>query len=415
MVAATLTRVPRTALGELLLTDRPPLQGINVAVLGGRLSSAEQMTPLSILHVLRSPVGGLFRHVLDLTRGQIARGHKVGLVLDAGSGGPGVDTALKELEPALALGLSRHAMQRTPGLADAAALRHVMRRIAAAPPDVVHGHGAKGGAYARLAWNTGAIRVYTPHGGSLHFDRNTLAGRVYLGLERLLIRRSDLIIFESSYSAEVFRKKVGTPAGLARVVHNGVAPGEFEPVPLAPDAADLLFIGELRHLKGVDVLIEAVARLRSGGRMVSATIVGAGAEREVFEQQAARLGLADSVRFPGAMPARQAFALGRLLVVPSRAESLPYVVLEAGAAGRPLIASRVGGIAEILGPDADRLVPPDDADALAAAIAHSLDHAEETDKAAAALRARIGRNFTIDSMVEGVLAAYAEAISARHG
>jgi glycosyltransferase involved in cell wall biosynthesis len=224
-----------------------------------------------------------------------------------------------------------------------------------------------------------------------------------------------LIVFESAYSAEVFRKKVGAPAGLARVVHNGVAPGEFEPVALAPGATDLLFIGELRHLKGVDVLIEAIARLRGRGQSVTATIVGAGDERGVFEQQAARLGLGESVRFPGAMPARQAFALGRLLVVPSRAESLPYVVLEAGAAGKPLIASRVGGIGEILGPDADRLVPPDDASALADAIARSLSHAEETHKAATALRARIGRNFTIDSMVDGILAAYGEAMSARHG
>ena len=91
------------------------------------------------------------------------------------------------------------------------------------------------------------------------------------------------------------------------------------------------------------------------------------------------------------MPARQAFALGRVLVVPSRAESLPYVVLEAAAAGMPLIATRVGGIPEIFGPHAGRLVPPDDAAALAAAIAQALDGPDETAAAAAALARRASR------------------------
>jgi len=218
------------------------------------------MTPLNILHVLRTPVGGLFRHVLDLTRGQIARGHHVGLIVDADSGGAHADAALMEIEPSLALGLSRHAMRRTPGLSDILALAHVMRRIAATRADIVHGHGAKGGVYARVACSRrSAIRGYTPHGGSLHFDDRTFAGRTYLGVERLLVRRSDLIVFESAYSADVFRIKVGQTQGLSRIVHNGVTAGEFEPVAVAPDATDLLFIGELRLLKGVDVLIDAIA------------------------------------------------------------------------------------------------------------------------------------------------------------
>lgn len=373
------------------------------------------MRPLNILHVLRTPVGGLFRHVLDLTRGQIARGHRVGLIMDADTGGPAADAALSALAPSLALGLSRQPMRRAPGLADLAALTHVARRFGATPPDVVHGHGAKGGAYARFAWNAGAaIRAYAPHGGSLHYDRDSLAGRAYLGTERLLLPRTDVVIVESAHSAEIYRRKIGAPR-LAWVVHNGVAPDEFVPVAEAPDATDLLFIGELRRLKGVDVLIDAVARLHGEGRRVTATVVGAGAERETFERHAVALGLADAVRFPGAMPARQAFALGRVLVVPSRAEGLPYVVIEAGAAGKPVIATRVGGNAEILGTDAGRLVPAEDAAALAAAIAASLDRPAETAAAAAALRARIGAGFTVDAMVEGVLAAYGEAIAARRG
>ena len=372
------------------------------------------MRPLNILHVLRTPVGGLFRHVLDVTRGQIARGHKVGLVMDSDTGGAAADTVLRALEPALALGLTRIPMRRAPGLRDLLALRQVTRRIAALEADVVHGHGAKGGAYARGARSPRhALRVYTPHGGSLHYSPDTLAGRLYLAAERLLLSRTDLLICESRYSEDMFRAKIGAPRGLVRIVHNGVAPAEFEPVAQAPDATDLLFVGELRLLKGVDVLIDAVTRLRAIGRRVTATLVGNGPDREVFERQIDALGLRDLILLPGPMPARQAFALGRMLAVPSRAESLPYVVLEAAAAGKPVIATRVGGIGEIFGPAAGRLVAADDAVALAAAIAEALDGPDETTAGAAALRERVAQEFSLDAMVNGVLSAYGEALAVR--
>ena len=151
-------------------------------------------------------------------------------------------------------------MHRQPYPTDLFALGHVMRRIAQTKADVVHGHGAKGGAYARLAFNARrAVRAYTPHGGSLLFGHDTLAGKFYLTTERLLMLRGDLFLFESAYSAEMFRRKIGTPNGLVRIVHNGVTRAELEPVTPALDATDLVFMGELRHLKGVDVLIEAIA------------------------------------------------------------------------------------------------------------------------------------------------------------
>src|SRR5947209_4101270 len=105
---------------------------------------------LNILHVFRAPVGGLFRHVIDLARGQIARGHRVGLIADASTGGSAAEAALAKLSPQLALGLSRTSMSRHVGLLDLAAARHVAQRAARVGADVLHGHGAKGGAYARL-------------------------------------------------------------------------------------------------------------------------------------------------------------------------------------------------------------------------------------------------------------------------
>ncbi len=125
------------------------------------------------------------------------------------------------------------------------------------------------------------------------------------------------------------------------------------------------------------------------------------------------LGLADQIHFIGHCPARTAFTMGRMLVIPSRAESLPYVVLEAAAAGLPIIATNVGGVSEIFGPQADRLIPPDDIGALVAAITAALDDPDGMRSAAQVLKARVRSEFSLCTMVESNLAAYREAIAAR--
>jgi len=234
--------------------------------------------PLNILHVLRAPVGGLFRHVVDLARGQAARGHRVGLIADSTSGGAAAEATLADLSSTLALGLTRVPMSRQIGTNDFPAAAHVARRAAELAANVLHGHGAKGGAYVRLARNARAIRVYTPHGGSLHYRWNSPAGFLYLAAERALMPRTDLFLFESRFGRDVFRAKIGDPGARARVVHNGVGEADFAPVATDPQATDLVFVGELRVLKGVDVLIAAMGLLARDGRGVSATIVGAGPE-----------------------------------------------------------------------------------------------------------------------------------------
>jgi glycosyltransferase involved in cell wall biosynthesis len=112
------------------------------------------------------------------------------------------------------------------------------------------------------------------------------------------------------------------------------------------------------------------------------------------------------------MPAQRAFSLGRLLLVPSRSESLPYIVLEAAGAGIPVIATEVGGIPEIFGPQSSALVSPNDPVALAAAIIAALDNLEGMRHAAQALRSRVQTHFSMHSMVDGVLASYREALRA---
>jgi glycosyltransferase involved in cell wall biosynthesis len=112
------------------------------------------------------------------------------------------------------------------------------------------------------------------------------------------------------------------------------------------------------------------------------------------------------------MPARRAFPLGRIMVVPSRAESLPYIVLEVAGAGLPLIASNVGGIPEIFGTDSSRLVPSGDARALASAIATALDHPQDSRQSAESLRDRVREAFSVRLMVDQIVAAYRQALAA---
>jgi glycosyltransferase involved in cell wall biosynthesis len=260
-----------------------------------------------------------------------------------------------------------------------------------------------------------AIRVYTPHGGSLHYAWTSPAGFFYLCAERLLMERTDLFLFESAYGRAVFEAKLGKAPDCAHVVHNGVGPDEFGVVAPDAQATDLVFVGELRLLKGVDVLIDAIATLWRRGTQVTATIVGEGPDRGKFEALAAAYGLSQAIRFTGAKPAREAFGLGRILIVPSRAESLPYIVLEAAAAAVPIVASRVGGMAEIFGADTPALVAPGDAPALARAIELALLEPAGAHSLARRLQVRVRTSFSTDAMTEAVLSAYDEALARRHG
>ncbi|MFC3133040.1 glycosyltransferase [Microbaculum marinum] len=367
--------------------------------------------PLRIVHCLRAPVGGLFRHVCDLARAQAGRGHLVGIIADATTGGSRAEQRFAELRAVCELGIERFAMSRLPGPGDLSAAARVRTVAERWQPDVLHGHGAKGGVYARIAGTRlrrgrKPVRAYTPHGGSLHYSPSSPAGFLYLRAERFLSARTDLFLFESEFGRQAFEAKVGRPDAVVRVVHNGVAPAEFEPISPAPGAADFVFVGELRTLKGVDTLLEALNLMEAGEHGPTAVVVGAGPDEELFRDRARNLGLERRVTFPGQLPARQAFALGRCIVVPSRAESLPYIVLEAAAARLPIVATNVGGIPEIFGAQSERLVPPGDAPALAAAMRRILCDGDAASAEASDLAADIATRFSLDSMAERILDAY---------
>jgi glycosyltransferase involved in cell wall biosynthesis len=339
------------------------------------LVRAQAASSLSILHIFRAPLGGLFRHVVDLARGQAERGHRVGLIVDSLTGGARADAALAALEPELALGVQRLAISREISPSDVHAVRMASRWIKNAAPDVIHGHGGKGAALARLAPSAPhAIRVYTPHGGTLVYRPGTFGGGFYRTLEWFLKWRTDLFLFESSYIAGLFRADIGHPPGIVRVVHNGVGEAEFSAIVPRPDATDIVCLGELRAVKGFDVLIEALSILKAAGRRVTATIAGEGPDQAELKALAEEFGVADQVRFVGYRPAREAFALG---------------------------------------PESDHLIAPDDVGALAGAIGRALDAPAELRRIAQSVKGRVQAEFSLSAMVDGGLAAYREAIALR--
>lgn len=372
--------------------------------------SADQ--PLRILHAVRAPVGGIIRHILDLANGQVDRGHHVGILADSLTGGERADKALAELAPRLKLGVHRLAIRREPSPDDVLVWMRIMSLIRKLKPHVMHGHGAKAGAFVRLRRRSrDTIRIYTPHGGSLHYPLNTFKGEFYARLERTLMNSTDLFLFESEFARDTYQRIVGTPRGVVRCVFNGVTPEEFEPVAVAEDATDLAYVGEFRHIKGADLLVDAVARLHAAGNKVTLTLGGDGEEMATLRAQVEKLGLAGAIRFIGHVKARYGFSKGRLLVVPSRGDSMPYVVIEAGAAGIPMIAARVGGIPEIFGADNAALFAPSNAEAMAEAIGAALANPQATAQRASALRERISAHFSQQAMVEGVLAGYRDAFA----
>jgi glycosyltransferase involved in cell wall biosynthesis len=369
---------------------------------------------LRILHAVRAPVGGIFRHILDLANGQADRGHHVGIIADSLTGGERAEKALAEIAPRLELGVHRLAIRRQPYPTDILVWARFMHLIRQLNPDVLHGHGAKAGAFIRLKPRSeNAIRVYTPHGGSLHYPLNTPKGAIYGRVERALMNSTDLFLFESAFARNTYQRTIGTPTGLVRSVFNGVTADEFDPIVPADDATDIVYVGEFRLIKGADLLIDAVARLHADGKPITLTLAGDGEEIEALKAHIHRLGLVEAVRFIGHVKARYGFSKGRLLVVPSRGDSMPYVVIEAAAAGVPIVAANVGGIPEIFGPHIEALFAPNNAGAMADAIATALEKRAATLVLAKSLRERILTHFSQKAMVEGVLAGYRDAFADR--
>lgn len=366
---------------------------------------------LKIVHCFRSPVGGIFRHVRDLINEHYDQGHELGILCDSLTGSDYEDKLFEQIKPKLSLGLVRIPMRRSIGPSDLKAFYQSYKHFKHLQPDIIHSHGAKGGAYARIigSWlrvsGCGVSRLYCPHGGSIHYDKNSLKGRLFFTLERAMERMTDRLIFVSRYEETGYLEKIGVPRCATSLVYNGLAPDEFVDVKTNKDAADFLYIGMMRDLKGPDVFLDALEKLKDSGHEVTAHFVGDGPDKQAYIHRINNSPLKDLVTVHAAMPARQAFAMANTVVVPSRAESMPYIVLEAIAAGKPIICSNVGGIPEIFEDEIDLLITPGDGAALSKAMQTMIGN-KNSKSEATKRKAKLLKRFSVAKMASDIMDAY---------
>jgi glycosyltransferase involved in cell wall biosynthesis len=196
------------------------------------------------------------------------------------------------------------------------------------------------------------------------------------------------------------------------VVPSGV-PVPEDPPPRPAGRGRLVIVAQLVHRKGVDVALRAVAAAARDHPQLALTVVGDGPERASLERLAAELGVAERVRFTGALPAPEAeLRAADLFVLPSRLDNLPMALLEAMAAGLPVVASRVGGVPDAVLPGTTGLlVPPDDPAALAAAVSALVADPARAAALGAAAHALARRHFSLEAMGRGFLKVYGECLA----
>lgn len=233
-------------------------------------------------------------------------------------------------------------------------------------PEVVHAHWILPGGLvvALLPRRWRARAVLTMHGT----DVELAAGRMR-PLARWVASRCDALVAVSEPLARRAEDVLGLPAGTVGVARIPL-PIDLRPTPIPDGARTVLAAGRASPEKGFDVLVDALAR--PAAAEVRATLVTEGPALPALEQQIARLGLADRVHLHPLVPRAELFELMRahhLVVVPSRTEGLGMVALEALASGRPVVASDVGGLPTVVLDGDGALVPADDPDDLAEAIA----------------------------------------------
>jgi len=224
-------------------------------------------------------------------------------------------------------------------------------------------------------------------------------------LGRLTARLADAVVAPSRVTARELEEDYG--AEVREVIHNGV-PETTVAEGAAAAAADsdesprggrILYAGRLRTRKAVAVLIEAFARLRDRFPEAELVLAGDGEQREALEARVARLGLDGAVRFPGSVPRNEMFgryADADVFCLPSIYEGFPVAILEAMAAGLPVVASAVSGIPEGLEGGGGVVVPAEDSEALADALEKLLADPGERRRLGEEARRAVAERFAID-------------------
>lgn len=245
---------------------------------------------------------------------------------------------------------------------------HIARRCEDAGVTRLHAHfGTNPATVAMLAHQMGAPPFsFTVHGPE-EFD-----APLALSLAEKIARAADVVAISSFGRSQLCRWSAPGHWGKIAVVHCGIEPARFpDPAPLPEGGPHLVAIGRLAPQKGFALLVQAMVQAAPDLPDLRLTLVGDGELRLQIEAAIAAAGLGGRIRLAGWQDeagVRAALAGATALILPSFAEGLPVVVMEAMAAGRPVIATAIAGVPELVTPDVGWLVPAGDAGALAGAI-----------------------------------------------
>jgi len=371
----------------------------------------EGTTPLSGICVAAimdtSIISGPSRQLAHLAVGLRAHGVRMHVIL---FGGPRrVPSAFLPVLEAAAIEHTVVLEKRRSDLSVVSRLRKTLEKIGA---NVVQTHGYRPAflAYLMRRGGLGTPWVAFSHGATTE----DLKVRLYHRLDRWVSRRADRIVVMSSRHAEDWSVVTGKVEVIYNAVLDSVDAGELPSETMARVRSlprpRLGVIGRLSSEKGVDVFLEALGLLRKRGINVSGVIAGDGPERSALEADARARGLSDSVAMLGAVhPITPLYRELDAVVIPSRSEGLPNVLLEACRMDTPFLATRVGGIPEIVSPHrAGILVEPGNATELAdgmATLLARLDDAEARDG-----RRSISDQVSLQRRVESHLRLYASLL-----
>ncbi|MEK1947362.1 MAG: glycosyltransferase [Ensifer adhaerens] len=363
--------------------------------------------PLRLLEVLEPSGGGSGRHFIDLCRGMHLRGHHVEAVY---SPVRAEESFVRELK---AIGLPAvHAvdMKRAPGPTDIPAfltLRRIMRDHG--PFDIVHGHSSKAGALTRLRLPGRHLpRIYTPHAfrtldPTLGRGGRLIYGAIEWGLawfytDHLICVSDD----ERSHAVSLYM-----PEERMSVIVNGVAPPSRDMATtirasfgIAPNAFVFGFIGRLTAQKAPERLVAAFKNIAATVKDSHLVMVGAGELEGTVRTAISESGLQNRMHLTSAFTGPQAAPAFDVLVMPSRYEAMSYVMLEGAAAGKPIIASDIGGARTVIedGHNGFIVQNTDDISELAKTMAASATPATFRKLAAAA--DSVKERFTLDAMLD---------------
>ena len=366
-----------------------------------------QRQPRRIVHVFEMGlIGGQFRVVESLAAAQSSVGLDPSVVVVLASVSSRHHPMLDSMADA---GVRVVRIPLSGGRAYFTERREVVARARALSADVVHTHGYRADVVDAPATHwAGFVTVCTLHG----FTGGGLRNRLYERLQRMRARSLDGVVAVSTSLRDQLLRE-GLPAERLHIVRNGwcsTAP-LLERVTArarlgASDAFTIGWVGRVSHEKGPDVLIDALRLL--GNEDVEAVVIGDGPARRELADQARML----PVRWAGVLHrADTLFPAFDVFVLSSRTEGTPMVLLEAIQAEVPIIATRVGGVPDIVGPDEALLVPSEDAAALASAILCVRDDPESARRRAVAARRKVAEDLGPERWVEAYQRVYAAAIA----